>query len=98
MKDWRKKIHEIIYESDTREGRLFDIVLIWVIVISIVLVMLESVKSLDQKYHDFFYYSEWIITILFTIEYILRIITVNKPGRYIFSFYGIIDLLATLPM
>lgn len=98
MKDWRKKIHEIIYESDTREGRLFDIVLIWVIVISIVLVMLESVKSLDEKYHDFFYYSEWIITILFTIEYILRIVTVNKPGRYIFSFYGIIDLLATLPM
>jgi voltage-gated potassium channel len=98
MKDWRKKIHEIIYESDTREGRLFDIVLIWVIVISIVLVMLESVKSLDEKYHDFFYYSEWIITILFTIEYILRILTVNKPAKYIFSFYGIIDLLSTLPM
>jgi len=98
MKDWRKKIHEIIYESDTREGRLFDIVLIWVIVVSIVLVMLESVKSLDEKYHDFFYYSEWIITILFTIEYILRILTVNKPAKYIFSFYGIIDLLSTLPM
>jgi voltage-gated potassium channel len=98
MQDWRKKIHEIIYESDTREGRLFDIVLIWVIVISIVLVMLESVKSLDEKYHDFFYYSEWIITILFTIEYILRILTVNKPAKYIFSFYGIIDLLSTLPM
>jgi voltage-gated potassium channel len=98
MQNWRKRIHEIIYESDTREGRQFDIILIGTIVISIILVMLESVKSLDVKYHNFFYYSEWVITILFTIEYILRILTVNKPGRYIFSFYGIIDLLSTLPM
>lgn len=98
MQNWRKRIHEIIYESDTREGKLFDIVLICVIFISIVLVMLESVNSLDAKYHDFFYYSEWVITVLFTVEYLLRILTVSKPAKYVFSFYGIIDLLSTLPM
>ncbi|MDZ7615154.1 MAG: ion transporter [Flavobacteriaceae bacterium] len=98
MQHWRKRIHEIIYESDTREGRLFDIILIGVITMSIMLVMLESVKSLDAKYHAFFYYSEWVITVLFTLEYVLRILTVNKPAKYIFSFYGIIDLLSTLPM
>jgi voltage-gated potassium channel len=98
MQNWRRRIHQVIYESDTREGKLFDIVLIGVIIISIMLVMLESVKSLDVKYHNFFYYSEWVITILFTIEYVLRILTVNKPAKYIFSFYGIIDLLSTLPM
>jgi len=64
---------------------------------SIVLVMLESVKELDAKYHNFFNISEWVITILFTIEYILRIVTVKKPRKYIFSFYGIIDLLSTVP-
>ena len=95
--NWRTRLHEIIYEADTRKGKIFDLVLIVAIVASILLVMLESVKSLDAKYHTFFNISEWIITILFTIEYIVRIITVKKPSRYIFSFYGIIDLLSTIP-
>lgn len=94
---WRSKWHEIIYEADSREGKIFDIVLIVAILFSIVLVMLESVKELDAKYHDLFNISEWVITILFTIEYALRIITVKKPKQYIFSFYGIIDLLSTIP-
>ena len=72
-------------------------VIIWAIVCSIILVMLESVKELDAKYHTFFNVSEWIITILFTIEYIVRIISVKRPSKYIFSFYGIIDLLSTIP-
>ena len=95
--DWKTKLHEIIYEADTQEGKLFDIILIITIIISIVLVMLESIESIDKKYHNFLNISEWVITILFTIEYILRIITIKKPKTYIFSFYGIIDFLATIP-
>jgi voltage-gated potassium channel len=97
INSWREKWHEIIYEADSREGKIFDLVLIVAILFSIVLVMLESVKELDARYHDFFNISEWVITILFTVEYVLRIITVKKPRQYIFSFYGIIDLLSTIP-
>lgn len=95
--NWRTKLHEIIYEADTPAGKLFDVVLLIAILASIILVMLESVSSIDNKYHDILNISEWIITILFSIEYILRIITVNKPIKYITSFYGIIDFLATIP-
>ncbi|MCA0931503.1 ion transporter [Lutimonas saemankumensis] len=95
--NWRDKWHEIIYEADSRAGKYFDLILIVAIIFSIILVMLESVKELDAKYHQFFDISEWVITILFTIEYILRIITVKKPRSYILSFYGIIDLLSTIP-
>lgn len=94
---WKEKLHEIIYEADTKAGKLFDVVLLWLILISIALVMLESIEEFDEKYHAFFNISEWIITILFTLEYIARIICVKKPKEYIFSFYGIIDLLSTLP-
>lgn len=94
---WKNKLHEIIYEADTPAGKLFDLVLLVVIIASIVLVMLESVKAIDLKYHTFLNTAEWIITILFTIEYIARIITVKQPFKYIFSFYGIIDLLSTIP-
>ncbi|MFD0762349.1 ion transporter [Lutibacter aestuarii] len=94
---WKVKLHEIIYEADTPEGKWFDIILILAIIASIILVMLESIESFDTKYHDFLNISEWIITILFTIEYIARIISIKKPKNYIFSFYGIIDLLATIP-
>lgn len=95
--DWKTKLHEIIYEADTKEGKLFDIVLIIAILISILLVMLESVESIDVKYHNFLNISEWVITILFTLEYIARIICIKKPSTYIFSFYGIVDFLATIP-
>lgn len=94
---WRAKIHEVMYGTHTPAGKLFDIILLVVILYSIIIVMLESVQSLDEKYHNFFNISEWVITILFTIEYILRIISVYKPKKYIFSFYGIVDLLSTLP-
>ncbi len=97
LKHWKERVHQIIYEADTTTGKWFDILLIITIIISIVLVMLESVESIDKKYHTFLNISEWIITILFTIEYILRVITIKKPSTYIFSFYGIIDLLATIP-
>lgn len=94
---WRHRLHEIIYEADTKEGKLFDIVLLIAIIASIIFVMLESVKSFDEKLYEFLNIAEWIITILFSIEYILRMVAIKKPFRYIFSFYGIIDLLSTLP-
>lgn len=95
--NWKERWHEIIYEADSRAGKYFDLILIIAIIFSIILVMLESVKELDSQYHAFFNISEWVITVLFTIEYILRIITVKKPRSYIFSFYGIIDFLSTIP-
>lgn len=94
---WRSKIHTIIYGTHTPAGKLFDIVLLITILYSIVIVMLESVKSYDVKYHAFFNISEWVVTILFTIEYVLRIVCVQQPKKYIFSFYGVVDLLSTVP-
>ncbi len=96
-KNWKHRLHEILYEADTPAGKLFDVILLIVIIVSIVFVMLESVKSIDNKYHNFLNIAEWIITILFTLEYIARIISVKKPFKYIFSFYGIIDFLSTIP-
>lgn len=97
-KKWKARLHEIIYEADTTEGKLFDIILLIAIIASIALVMLESIKGFDIKYHNFLYISEWVITILFTLEYVARIISVKRPWRYIFSFYGIVDFLSTIPM
>ncbi|HIE74569.1 MAG TPA: ion transporter [Flavobacteriales bacterium] len=94
---FRHKIHEIIFEADTFYGKLFDIVLLITIVSSVVAVMLESIDSIHQQYGDILRIFEWIVTILFTIEYFLRIYAVNKPLKYIFSFMGIIDLLAVIP-
>lgn len=95
--NWKLKLHEIIYEADTKEGKLFDVILLGAIIASILLVMLESVESFDSKYHTFIDISEWVITILFSIEYILRVISIRKPFKYIFSFFGIIDFLSTVP-
>lgn len=96
-KSWRDKLYEIIYEADTPAGKLFDIVLLIVIIVSIIFVMLESVEWIDKKYHNFLNIAEWIITIMFTLEYIARIVSVKHPKKYIFSFYGVIDLLSTIP-
>lgn len=96
-KNWKVKLHDIIYEADTPAGKLFDIILLFVILFSIFLVMLESVESINAQYGYILDISEWIITILFSIEYLARIITVKNPRKYIFSFYGIIDLLSTIP-
>lgn len=98
LKPWQIKLHEIIFGANTKSGKLFDVILFYVIIASIILVMLESVRELDAKFHLLFKILEWIITILFTIEYITRIITIKSPRKYVFSFYGIIDLLSTIPM
>ena len=90
-------MHQIIFEADTKAGKLFDVALFWAIAISVLAVMLESVKPLYEKYHFYFFIIEWTFTILFTIEFILRLISVKKPLKYVFSFYGIVDILSILP-
>lgn len=96
-KNWRLTLHEIIYGTHTPAGKLFDIILLVVILYSIIIVMLESVPRFDNKFHDFLNISEWVVTILFSIEYVLRLICIKKPSKYVFSFFGIIDLLSTIP-
>jgi voltage-gated potassium channel len=96
-KNWRVKLHEVIYGTHTPAGRLFDIILLVVIVYSIIIVMLESIPTFNASYHTFLNISEWVVTILFSIEYLLRIICIKKPVKYIFSFFGVIDLLSTIP-
>jgi len=97
-KNWKEELHTIIYEADTFKGKLFDIILLILIAISVIIVIFESVESYNAKYHQIFYIIEWLITIFFTIEYIGRIIAIKKPSKYIFSFYGIIDFLSTIPL
>ncbi|SNT26629.1 voltage-gated potassium channel [Ekhidna lutea] len=93
----RNQLFHIVFGTDTRAGKLFDIILLWAIVLSVLSVMLESVKEISETYDTVFFISEWFFTILFTVEYILRLSITAKPKKYAFSFFGIIDLLATLP-
>jgi voltage-gated potassium channel len=96
-RSWREKIHSIIYESATPAGKAFDVSLLFLIVTSILVVMLDSVESLHNRYGTLFLTLEWTYTILFTLEFILRLICIRKPLRFIFSFFGIIDILSVLP-
>lgn len=93
----RNRIHEIIFEADTNEGKLFDVVLLVLILLSVLGVILSSVQSIDAKFRQLIGIFEWTFTILFTIEYFLRIYSINKPFKYIFSFMGIIDFLSIIP-
>jgi len=94
---WKHRLHEIIYEADTQAGKTFDIVLLVLIILSVVLVALESIEDFYNQYYYYLNIAEWAITIFFSIEYIIRLVAVHKPIKYIFSFYGIIDLLSTIP-
>lgn len=94
---FRNRLHEIIFESETKEGRLFDIVLLGMITLSIVILLLETVPAYYSKYKEIFFILEWVFTIFFTIEYILRIYTVYSPRYYITSFFGLVDLFSILP-
>ncbi len=93
----KQKLYDIIFESDTKPGKAFDVALLVVILFSILVVMLESVPRYESRFGNLLRGIEWIVTIVFTLEYILRIMVVKKPFSYIFSFYGIIDLLSVLP-
>lgn len=95
--DWRFRWHEIIFEADTPKGKAFDVGLLIAIVISVLIVMLQSVQAIDEHYGKWLNITEWAITIAFSIEYAMRIACVREPLRYIFSFWGIVDLLSILP-
>lgn len=97
LQKWQMQLHELIYESETRAGKIFDIILLAFILVSIIIVMLDSVDSLRVRYGNLFEAMEWFFTVVFTIEYILRLICIRKPFRYVFSVLGIVDLLAILP-
>ncbi|ARK10771.1 ion transporter [Fibrivirga algicola] len=94
---WRARLHEVIFEADTAAGKAFDIGLIASILLSVTTVMLESVPSIRTAYGDVLTRIEWFFTILFSIEYLLRLVSVKKPLRYITSFFGFVDILALLP-
>ena len=96
-KSFKQKLWEVIFEAETPSGKVFDVTLLWIIAISVLVVMLESVESIKAAYGGLFIALEWGFTILFTIEYLLRLWLVRKPLRYAFSFFGIVDLLSCLP-
>jgi voltage-gated potassium channel len=94
---WRSRLFTVIFEHDTPAGKLFDVILLVLIFLSLVLVMLQSIPELETRNREIFYQAEWVITILFTIEYVLRLLAVKKPRSYATSFYGIIDILSIVP-
>ncbi|MHC4936741.1 MAG: ion transporter [Planctomycetota bacterium] len=93
----RERLHEVIFEADTTSGRIFDILLLWGIVASTGVVMLESVESVRAELGPLLTRAEWVFTGLFTVEYLLRLLAVRRPLRYARSFFGVIDLLSILP-
>jgi len=98
LEGWRLRLYTIIFEADTRSGLLFDRVLIWMIVLSLLVVAADSVGPISQSHQTLFKVLEWFFTLAFTVEYIARLSCVRHPMRYATSFYGIVDLLAILPV
>lgn len=94
---WRRRMHEVIFGIDTPAGRNFDIALVCVVMLSIVVVMLESVPRIGTRYAGIMHALEWGFTLLFTVEYIARLACVRRPLRYATSFYGLVDLMSVLP-
>ncbi|MEE3085412.1 MAG: ion transporter, partial [Bacteroidota bacterium] len=97
LKNFKHRLHEIIYEADTLAGKVFDLVLLIFILSSVVMVALESVAEIGHKYQHQLDIAEWFITIIFSVEYLLRIFSIKKPSNYIFSVYGIIDFVSIIP-
>jgi voltage-gated potassium channel len=96
-RSWREQWYEIIFEADTPTGKLFDVVLLIAILLSVGVVMCESVKGIRDEHSAELIGAEWFFTVLFTVEYIVRVLCARRPLQYVFSFYGIVDLLALLP-
>lgn len=94
---WKRRLYVIIFESNTRAGRLFDVLLITSILASVVAVMLDSIGPVRARYGEVLYGIEWFFTVLFSVEYVLRLLTVGRPLKYATSFFGIVDLLGILP-
>ncbi|MDB5961024.1 MAG: ion transporter, partial [Massilia sp.] len=94
---WRRRFYNVIFEADTKAGRTFDIILVFVILMSILVVVLDSVPALHTANQSSMNGLEWFFTVLFTLEYLARLASVRRPWRYATSFFGIIDLLSVLP-
>jgi len=94
---WRDRLHEIIFEADTPAGKAFDIGLLAAILLSVLAVMLDSIESVNAVWGAALYKVEWGFTIIFTVEYFLRLICVGRPSRYAMSFFGVIDFIAIVP-
>jgi voltage-gated potassium channel len=94
---FRSRLHEIIFEADTPAGKAFGVALLILIILSVIAVMLESTSTIAARYGTWLRAFEWVVTILFTIEYLLRLYSAGNPLRYARSFFGIVDLLAILP-
>ncbi|MCB1227384.1 MAG: ion transporter [Verrucomicrobiales bacterium] len=97
MPEWKKKLYVIIFESDTPAGKAFDVALLVAIFLSVVVVMLESVPVVRARFHDQLIAAEWVLTVLFTLEYVARLLCAPSPLRYARSFFGLIDLLSIIP-
>jgi len=97
MAPWQRRLHEIIFEADTPGGKAFDLALLLSILLSVEAVILESVEGIRLRHGTLLRATEWFFTILFTVEYILRLICIGRPARYAVSFFGIVDLLALIP-
>jgi voltage-gated potassium channel len=94
---WRDRLYVVVFQSDTTAGRRFDKALLLIILTSLLVVVIDSIESVHRQYADLFAMIEWGITIVFALEYLLRLYCSPKPLRYAFSFYGLIDLLAIVP-
>ena len=94
---WRDRVHDVVFEADTPAGRAFDVAVLAIILASVLAVLLDSVAVIHARYGTWLYAAEWGFTALFTAEYLLRLATVDRPGRYARSFYGVVDLLAVVP-
>ena len=97
LRPWQRRLHDVIFEAETPAGKAFDVVLLIAIVLSVLAVVLESVAWINARYHAPLRAVEWFFTILFTVEYLLRLACVARPLRYARSFFGVVDLLAVLP-
>lgn len=93
----RLRLRHIIFGTNTPAGRLFDQLLIVTIIASVIAVMLDSVQDIHEQYENLLYALEWGFTLVFTVEYLVRLWISDRPGRYAFSFYGVVDLLSVLP-
>lgn len=93
----KKTTYEVIFKHDTKNGKLFDVVLLWLILINVLVVIIESIPQIHKDYFKYFYFFEWVFTIIFTIEYALRVWSSPNYRKYVFSMWGIIDLLSILP-
>lgn len=93
----RRRIYIVIFGTGTRSGKAFDVILLWMIILSVTVVVLESVSTIRESHHQIFFSLEWFFTIIFSLEYLFRVYSSPRPWKYITSFFGIIDLLAIMP-